>query len=116
MEYRRAEMRYFIAEDRLETVGKDKYNPTAPRVNKKTYIYKSQAKYTGEWRGNFRDGEGKQLWTDGALYSGNWKDGKAHGLGKFVHSDGDVYEGEWINDKANGKGVYIHVNGAQFHG
>ena len=58
MEYRRAEMRYFIAEDRLETVGKDKYNLNAPRVNKKTYIYKSQAKYTGEWRGNFRDGAG----------------------------------------------------------
>ena len=51
-------MRYFIAEDRLETVGKDKYNPNAPRVNKKTYIYKSQAKYSGEWRGNFRDGAG----------------------------------------------------------
>jgi hypothetical protein len=41
MEYRRAEMRYFIADDRLETVGKDKYNPKAPRINKKTYIYKS---------------------------------------------------------------------------
>ena len=43
------------------------------------YTYKTGATYTGEWKGGFRDGQGKQIWLDGACYDGFWKDNRAYG-------------------------------------
>jgi hypothetical protein len=68
------------------------------------------AVYTGEWRGEMRDGYGMQLWPDGSRYEGDWQNDKANGIGKLYHADGDVYEGMWKDDKAHGKGKYIHSN------
>lgn len=70
----------------------------------------------GQWRNGKREGQGTQIWPDGAKYEGEWKNGKACGKGKFWHVDGDVFEGEWENDKANGYGVYTHKDGAQYKG
>jgi len=107
--------KYFTKEEAVETIG-GKWNPNAPRENRPTYTFASLAKYTGEWKGGFRDGHGEQIWPDGAKYVGDWADNKAHGKGKFVHVDGDIYEGYWANDKANGRGCYQHVNGAMYEG
>ena len=113
---KRADSRYFTAIELKETISNQPYNPNAKREQRPTYTYSTRAQYTGEWIGGFRDGYGKQVWSDGACYEGNWKDNRAHGFGKFTHIDGDVYEGNWVNDKANGHGVYIHVNGARYEG
>ncbi|CAE7666528.1 PIP5K4 [Symbiodinium pilosum] len=73
-------------------------------------------KYTGQWKGDKRDGHGLQEWPDGARFDGQWRNGLAEGFGKFVHADGDVYEGQWRDDKANGEGVYHHADGSRYVG
>ena len=77
-----------------------------------------EAKYEGEWDPvtNERDGQGIQVWKDGAMYEGSFKQGKSHGKGRLIHPDGDVYEGQWKNDNACGKGTYFHVDGAKYEG
>ncbi|CAE7351423.1 PIP5K4 [Symbiodinium sp. CCMP2456] len=73
-------------------------------------------KYTGQWKGDKRDGQGLQEWPDGARFDGQWRNGLAEGFGKFIHADGDVYEGQWKDDKANGEGVYHHADGSRYVG
>ncbi|CAJ1329540.1 unnamed protein product [Effrenium voratum] len=74
------------------------------------------AVYVGQWKGQARDGFGKQTWPDGASYEGSFQENKAAGYGKFIHADGDIYEGEWQNDKAHGHGRYQHMDGSTYEG
>ena len=114
---RRADSRYFTLDESRETVsGSKAYDPNAKREQRAIYTFNSGATYEGEWVGGFRDGNGKQKWSDGAIYTGQWNHNRAQGKGKFIHIDGDVYEGDWVNDKANGYGVYNHVDGAIYEG
>ena len=108
--------KYFTQEEARETITKNLYNPHAAREKRPPYTFKTNAIYTGEWRGGFRDGFGEQVWTDSAQYTGEWRENRAHGKGRFIHVDGDIYDGYWANDKANGMGTYKHVNGAQYEG
>merc|ERR1740123_731014 len=73
-------------------------------VERPTVLLEHGVKYTGQWKGDKRDGHGVQEWPDGARFDGQWRSGLAEGFGKFVHADGDVYEGQWRDDKANGDG------------
>jgi hypothetical protein len=50
-------------------IGRD-YHPEDDVVLKETFVYKSGAKYTGQWKGGFRHGLGIMEWTDGAKYEG----------------------------------------------
>lgn len=50
--------KYFTREEAGETLGGD-WNPNAPREARDTYTFNSKAKYTGEWKGGFRDGTGE---------------------------------------------------------
>ena len=64
------------------------------------YIFKNNtATYEGEWRGNFRDGVGKQVWDDGAFYQGEWSYNKAHGKGKFIEEYSEKVGSEEACDK-----------------
>ena len=80
------------------------------RVGLTTVLLEHGVKYTGQWKGDKRDGEGVQFWPDGARFDGQWRDGLAEGFGKFVHADGDNYEGQWHEDKANGSGVLVQLD------
>jgi hypothetical protein len=40
-----------------------------------------------------RDGQGTQVWSDGAKYEGQWLNNKANGQGTFYHANGDIFEG-----------------------
>jgi len=42
----------------------------AGSVTVRQHRYKNGAVYTGQWRGNFRDGEGRMEWSDSASYEG----------------------------------------------
>jgi len=86
------------------------------RVERPTVLLEHGVKYTGQWKGDKRDGHGVQEWPDGARFDGQWRDGLAEGYGKFMHADGDVYEGQWRDDKANGEGVYHHADGSRYVG
>ena len=56
---KRADSRYFTYEERQETLSKNsKHNPKSKREIR-GFTYKSGAIYQGEWRGGFRDGQGK---------------------------------------------------------
>lgn len=65
------------------------YNPHQKKEVRKPYLYKTGAKYTGEWLGGFRHGFGTMEWPDGASYQGQWLQGKAEGYGRFLHVNGD---------------------------
>ncbi|MCQ2819404.1 MAG: hypothetical protein MJ252_19250 [archaeon] len=98
-----------------------KYPPLNDNVAvelKQTVEYENRAIYYGEWSVelNERYGRGIQIWLDSSCYSGYWKHDKANIQGKLVHADGDVYEGEWKDDKADGYGVYTHIDGAKYEG
>ncbi|CAE7028240.1 PIP5K4 [Symbiodinium sp. CCMP2592] len=86
------------------------------RVERPTVLLEHGIKYTGQWKGDKRDGHGLQEWPDGARFDGQWRNGLAEGFGKFIHADGDVYEGQWRDDKANGEGVYHHADGSRYVG
>jgi len=92
--------------------------PSDPKTLEKRppFTFKSGAIYEGEWKGNIREGFGKQSWPDGARYEGEWMKNKAEGQGTFWHIDGDIFTGQWKEDKANGYGVYTHMNGAKYEG
>lgn len=49
------------------------------RVKKAPHTFSNGATFSGEWIGDFRDGQGTQSWPDGAVYEGQWKADKAHG-------------------------------------
>lgn len=94
--------------NKASTLGFD--TDSKVRIARSTVHLENGVKYTGQWLGDKRDGEGTQEWPDGARFEGQWSNGLAHGHGKFTHHDGDVYEGQWVEDKATGEGVYHHSN------
>ena len=58
---RRSDSRYFTVAEQKETVKKGKFDPNARREVRPAYRFQSSgATYEGEWRGSFRDGQGKQ--------------------------------------------------------
>jgi len=76
-----------------------------------SFVFKSGAVYTGQWKGSMRHGTGAQRWPDGAVYEGNWQNNQADGKGRFIHRTGDIYIGSWKTNKAHGLGIY-HDNNA----
>ena len=54
----RGSSRYFVVEERSETVGKNEFDEGQMRQKKSVYTYRSGSTYDGEWRGGFRDGYG----------------------------------------------------------
>jgi hypothetical protein len=40
------------------------------------FHFSSGAVYTGEWKGQFRHGFGKQQWRDNAVYEGYWENNR----------------------------------------
>lgn len=75
--------------------------------------------YSGQWKEDCRDGEGKQTWKDGRIYQGQFKGGKLHGHGKMewhMHNGLMVYEGQYVDDLKDGKGRYVWPDGRVYDG
>lgn len=72
--------------------------------------------YTGEWKNDQPDGEGKIQWDNGNVYEGEWENGMPNGQGTCRYSNGDVYTGEWVNDFITGKGTMKYANGEVYEG
>lgn len=49
---------------------------------------RDKSKYIGYWENDKQNGEGEEIWQDGANYKGFYKDGQKHGNGFFKWSDG----------------------------
>lgn len=53
-------------------------------------------------RGNFLNGYGEILYSDGTVYLGGWYQGSFSGLGTMFSPDGTVYYGEWLQGRRHG--------------
>ena len=62
--------------------------------------------YTGEWRGEKRNGRGRYIYQNGDMYEGDWRNDKRSGKGTLTFKNGRIYRGEFLDDKPNGQGAY----------
>ncbi|KAF5842183.1 putative phosphatidylinositol monophosphate kinase [Dunaliella salina] len=73
------------------------------------FLYSKQFKngdsYTGQWKDDKPDGDGKYVWEMGSWYEGTWQCGKQHGVGKYVWPSGATYQGEWRAGSIHGVGT-----------
>jgi len=81
-----------------------------------TIEIEGNAKYTGQWLGELRQGWGVVYRPDGGRYEGELVGNRANGKGRFKKANGDVYEGQWRDDKAHGQGSYSHADGSSYYG
>lgn len=58
-----------------------------------------------------QEGEGVEIWPDGAKYEGKYHLGKKHGKGRIQFADGSIYEGEFHENAINGYGKYVRERG-----
>ncbi len=82
------------------------------RIYKYGTLYFSDGKvYTGQWKNQRRNGKGQMSYGDGAVYKGYFVNNKREGMGRLTLSNGEIYEGEWKNDLKHGKGFVEDRNG-----
>lgn len=67
-------------------------------------------RYTGDFRDDYRDGQGIYVWGDktpwaGDRYEGEYRRDQRHGWGVFQWGSGDRYEGLWENNLRMGPSV-----------
>lgn len=75
---------------------------------------------TGCIEGKCSNGKGVYLYKSGAKYEGQWKNGKRNGQGTYTWKNGTNKEGEWRNDKYLGdliesKDIQILFSGKTVH-
>ena len=66
-------------------------------------------KYTGEWIGDKRDGQGLQVWPNGTSYQGQWVNDFPDGFGIFKKPNGDSLEGQWKSGRAHGIATFTQI-------
>mmetsp|Transcript_36575 Transcript_36575/g.26649 ORF Transcript_36575/g.26649 Transcript_36575/m.26649 type:complete len:114 (-) Transcript_36575:797-1138(-) len=81
------------------------YDPLAELVTKDTLVTLSNGdKYSGQFRGNYPDGQGKIITVNADIYDGQFKAGKYHGQGTILFKSGNKYTGQWMMGKRHGEG------------
>jgi len=86
-----------------------------------TWISPSE-RYSGQWKGDHRDGQGRQTWQDDRTqrtYEGQFKSGNFDGHGRMEwHTTNGlmVYEGQYLNDLKHGMGRYTWPDGRIYDG
>ena len=88
-----------------------KKNGLGKLTNKKTKVV-----YEGEWVNDIKEGNGKEIYSDGSVYIGNFTNNKKNSQGKLYLANGSVYEGEFLNDKINGEGVLRYCDNRVCYG
>jgi hypothetical protein len=94
--------------------------------------------YTGEFKDDMRNGNGRTITLDSVVYEGKYLNDKKQGYGvlttplftykgefqnderegygKLLLKDGDVYEGEWKNGFQHGEGIFVYHMGNLYDG
>lgn len=67
--------------------------------------------YRGQFDNGVFHGQAVMTWPDGRRYRGQYADDRKHGEGTFAWSDGRRYQGQWIVGKRHGIGVYTNAKG-----
>ena len=81
-----------------------------------SYFWTDGSKYTGQWKDNMPQGQGKLETADKNVYEGDWLAGLAHGRGTLTTPLGSMYIGQWKNDLQHGNGVETWIDGAIYEG
>ena len=103
-----------------------------------TFVFKSGAKYMGDFKNGIIDGQGILYFSNGDKYIGQWKKHYREGKGKLIfangdtfqghfeksefkegvmtYSNGDRYEGQWHKNEPEGSGTYTFKNGNLYEG
>jgi len=104
----------------------NKANGTGKYVDK-TFIYE------GQWKDDFRDGMGVEVypdgskfqgkegygifeWADNSFYAGNFQNGEINGFGVYQWPDKKKFEGFWMNNLMHGEGVFTWQDGRKYKG
>jgi hypothetical protein len=67
--------------------------------------------YRGQFENGVFHGQAVMTWPDGRRYRGQYADDRKHGEGTFAWSDGRRYQGQWVVGKRHGIGVYTNAKG-----
>jgi len=87
------------------------------KIGNKGNLYFSNGDiYEGEWKNQYREGEGIITFANGEFYSGDFVKGKFEGFGTLKMNNGDQYAGNWQQDQMHGKGTYYYDNGDRYVG
>ena len=103
-----------------------------------TFVFKSGAKYMGDFKNGIIDGQGILYFSNGDKYIGQWKKQYRAGKGKLIfangntfqgtfeknefkkgvmtYANGDHYEGQWHGNQPEGSGIYSFKNGDLYTG
>ncbi|CDW79882.1 UNKNOWN [Stylonychia lemnae] len=74
-------------------------------------------KYEGRWDRDRKQGENcTAVFKDGSIYTGSFKKDNFEGQGKFEWALGHIYEGQWKESQMEGQGEFKHANGRVHHG
>ncbi|KAH3745500.1 2-isopropylmalate synthase [Pelomyxa schiedti] len=72
--------------------------------------------YSGDFKGELRDGWGLFRNARGDVYEGEWKNDSMHGWGSMKYAAGAQYEGEWACGCREGRGTLTCPGGDKFAG
>lgn len=79
-------------------------------------------RFSGQWKNDHRDGQGRQMWQDERaqrMYEGQFKAGNFDGHGRMEwHTTNGlmIYEGQYLNDLKHGMGRYTWPDGRVYDG
>lgn len=77
---------------------------------------KDGSRYTGQWRGSERYGQGVLVSPEGWRYEGSFEDNQAHGVGFLLAADGTSYRGQWLRGERHGHGERTLPDGSVYEG
>ncbi len=81
--------------------------PVRPSLSSLVFLLLNapHASSAGEWRNDFREGEGTFKYHSGASYTGQWVANQKHGHGTLIDDKGLQYTGAWLKDQRHGQGT-----------
>ena len=84
-------------------------------------IYENGDKYSGDWQGGKRRGQGTFFWLGdtkwkGDMYVGAWLDNLRTGQGTYTFADGNVYVGEVVENIHTGQATFFWKDGSKYVG
>lgn len=88
-----------------------------PLVEKRPEVaLKDGSRYTGQWLGVERHGQGVLVSPEGWRYEGSFEDSQAHGVGFLLAADGTSYSGQWRSGERHGFGYRTLPDGSAYEG
>lgn len=80
-----------------------------------TFVFKSGAKYMGDFKNGIIEGQGILYFSSGDKYIGQWKQHYREGQGKLIFANGDTFKGTLVKSEFR-KGVMTYANGDRYEG